>query len=137
MKRKDRLAALSDEAAAYLREVSRSRKSLDHEVRQLTGLVRTYSEAEVAEGMKEALGARQFGARYVRFFIDKSRFARGLAEPPEPITTGNKRADAVTVKPHNLETYDALFRRQQDRRQGQAEETRLPTQGDEHEPPHT
>lgn len=137
MKRKDRLAALSDEAAAYLREVSRSRKSLDHEVRQLTGLVRTYSEAEVAEGMKEALGARQFGARYVRFFIDKSRFARGLGEPPEPITTGNKRADAVTVKPHNLETYDALFRRQQDRRQGQAEETSLPTQGDDHEPPHT
>lgn len=142
-RRKDRLAALSEESAAYLREVSRSRKSLEHEVRQLLRLVRLYSEAEVTEGMKTALGARQFGARYVRFFIDKSRFARGLGEPPEPITTGNKRADAVTVKPHNLETYDALFRRQHDRRQEQdrerreAEEADDTPQGDPDQPPHS
>jgi hypothetical protein len=33
----------------------------------------------------------------------------GLAEPPEPIVTGNAAADAVDVQPHELETYDALF----------------------------
>lgn len=111
VRRRDYLANLSEEAAAYVREVSRKRKSLDHEVRTLMRLVRIYSEEEVRAGMTEALSARQFGASYVRFFIDKSRFARGLGEPPEPITTGNKRADSVHVQPHNLETYDALYER--------------------------
>jgi hypothetical protein len=58
--------------------------------------------------MAKALAARTFGARYVRTFIDQSRFARGLGEPPEPLVTGNPTADAVTVEPHDLETYDAL-----------------------------
>lgn len=132
MRRRDYLAGLSAEAAAYLRETARKRKSLDHEVRTLMSLVRLYSEEEVLWGMKEALGARQFGARYVRFFIDKRRFASGLGEPPEPITTGNKKADSVTVRPHNLETYDALFERNQPR---QAEDESGTPQTDSDDPP--
>ena len=47
-------------------------------------------------------------ARYVRALIDQSRFASGLAEPPEPILTGNPDADSLDVQPHPLESYDEL-----------------------------
>jgi hypothetical protein len=36
----------------------------------------------------------------------------GLAEPPEPILTGNATADALEVHPHALESYDALIPQQ-------------------------
>jgi hypothetical protein len=45
----------------------------------------------------------------VRALCDQARFARGLAEPPEPILTGNPTADDLIVEPHDMETYDALF----------------------------
>jgi len=110
-KRKDRLAALSPECRLYLQEVARQRLNLDNEVRKLLRLVALYGETEVAGGMAQALGHRTFGARYVRTLIDQARFARGLGEPPEPIVTGNATADNLTVEPHDLETYDALFPR--------------------------
>jgi hypothetical protein len=59
--------------------------------------------------MEHALSARTLGARYVRALMDQARFARGLAEPPEPIVTGNAKADAIDISPHALESYDALF----------------------------
>jgi hypothetical protein len=108
-RRRDRLAALSPEAGMYLREIARRRIHLDLEVRKLLRLVDEYGEADVALGMGAALGARTFGARYVRTLIDQARFARGLAEPPPPIVTGNAAADAVDVQPHDLESYDDLF----------------------------
>ncbi len=108
-KRKDRLAALSPAARLYLQEVARRRIDLDNEVRKLLRLVAVYSEPEVAHGMTQALAQRTIGARYVRALIDQSRFARGLGEPPDPIVTGNATADGITVEPHDLETYDALF----------------------------
>ena len=108
-RRKDRIAALSDEARVYLQEVARRRIDLEGEVKKLLRLLAQYGEADLAEGIARALAARTFGARYVRTFIDQARFARGLAEPPEPIVTGNAAADAVDVQPHELETYDALF----------------------------
>lgn len=131
-RRRDQLAGFSEEADAYLREVARRRKSLEHEVRKLTRLVRIYGEDEVAEGMKMALGARQFGAGYVRFFLDQRRFSLGLGEAPEPIVTGNKRADSVTVQPHKMETYDALYERTKRR---DTEEASGKEKGDADEPP--
>jgi transposase len=110
-KRRDRLASLSPESRLYLQEVARRRIDLEHEVRKLLRLVSLYGETEVAGGMARALAARSFGARYVRFFIDQARFARGLGEPPDPILTGNSAADDLVVEPHDLETYDALFQR--------------------------
>jgi len=59
--------------------------------------------------MTAALAARTFGARYVRALIDQARFASGLAEPPDPVVTGNAAADNAVVTPHSLEDYDALF----------------------------
>lgn len=107
-KRKDRLAALSPECRLYLQEVARGRAALDNEVRKLTRLLKEYSEAEVAEGMARALAQRRLGARYVRAHIDQARFAKGLAEPPPPVITGNATADNLDVHPHPLESYDAL-----------------------------
>lgn len=133
MRRRDEIAGWSDEARVYIQELSKVRKSLEHEVRKLVGLVRLYGKDDVHAGLVTALGARQFGARYVRFFVDQSRFARGLGEPPEPIVTGNKRADAVTVNTHNLEDYDALFRRQRRRLKTEGEEA--PTQEAEPDAP--
>jgi len=108
-RRKDRIAALSDESRVYLQEVARRRIDLENEVKKLTRLLALYGEADLAEGMARALVARTFGARYVRTFIDQARFARGLAEPPEPVVTGNAIADSFEVHPHELESYDALF----------------------------
>jgi transposase len=108
-KRRDRLAGLSDEARMYLQEISRRRIDLESEVRKLDRLVVIYGEQDVAAGMAAALGARTFGARFVRTLIDQQRFARGLGEPPEPVVTGRRDADEIDVKPHDLGGYDELF----------------------------
>lgn len=108
-RRKDRIAALSDEARVYLQEVARRRIDLEGEVKKLMRLLAQYGDADLAEGIARALAARTFGARYVRTFIDQARFARGLGEPPEPVVTGNAAADNFDVHPHELESYDALF----------------------------
>lgn len=108
-KQKDRLAALSPEARAYLQEVARRRINLKHEMRKLLRFIETYGEAEVTAGMAAALAQRSFGAKYVRALMDQARFRRGLGEPPEPVITGNTVADSLEVQPHDLRTYDALF----------------------------
>lgn len=108
-RRKDRIAALSDECRVYLQEVARRRIDLENEVKKLTRLLAQYGADDLTEGIARALASRTFGARYVRTCIDQARFARGLTEPPEPIVTGNAAADGFDVQPHELETYDALF----------------------------
>lgn len=108
-KRKDRIASMSDACRVYLQEIARRRIHLENEVRRLLRLIEIYGEDEFMEGVAKALAARTFGANFVRTFIDQSRFARGLPEPPDPIVTGNRAADDLVIKPHDLENYDALF----------------------------
>ena len=55
-------------------------------------------------------GAERITAHYVRALMDQARFRKGLPEPTEPITTGNPVADSVEVTPHDMESYDALFK---------------------------
>jgi transposase len=107
-KRRDRIASLSTEARLYVQAVARSRLSLDHELRKLMRLLQQYGEEDLREALAKALAQRTFGARYVRALLDQGRFARGLAEPPEPILTGDTTADSLDVQPHPLESYDAL-----------------------------
>ncbi len=109
--RRDRLAEMAPECRLYLHEVARRKINLQNEVRMLHRLVERYGQTEVAQAMAQALGHKSFGARYVRTLIDQARFARGLGEPPEPIVTGNPAADALVVEPHDLESYDALFKK--------------------------
>jgi len=108
-KSKDRIAALSEACRIYLQQISRRRIDLRSEVDKLERLVARYSEAEVIAGVEAALGARTFGARYVRAHIDQRRFAAGLGEPPEPVVTGRREADEMSVEPHDLGGYDDLF----------------------------
>jgi transposase len=135
-KRKDRLASLSPASRIYLQEIARRRINLECEVQKLLRLCTRYGDAEVAAGMAAALAARTFGARFVRTLIDQHRFARGLREPPEPVVTGNPAADAMTVEPHSMETYDALI---QDpsaidtRRAGDAQQPVQQPDGDPHD----
>jgi transposase len=109
--RRDRIAEMAPECRLYLQEVARKKINLQNEVRMLGRLVERYGKTEVAAGMAQALVHKSFGARYVRTLIDQARFARGLAEPPEPIVTGNPAADSLVVEPHDLESYDALFKK--------------------------
>jgi hypothetical protein len=109
-KRKVRIAELSDACRIYLQEIARRRINLQNEVNKLDRLIARYGEADVAAAIADALTARTFGANYVRALADQRRFARGQGEPPEPIVTGNATADSLVVEPHNLETYDALFK---------------------------
>lgn len=104
-KRRDRIAALSDECRIYLQEIARRRIKLDHEIVLAVEL----GEAHELSDLAAALAARAFGAKFVRYHIDQARFARGLGEPAEPITTGNRTADDMTVEPHDLGDYDDLF----------------------------
>ena len=108
-RRRDRLAALSPGTAMYLKEIARRRIDLENEVRKLLRLCALYGDADVERGMSMALARRTFGARYVRALIDQARFAAGVAEPPDPVVTGNAAADNAEVTPHDLEDYDALF----------------------------
>jgi hypothetical protein len=108
-KRKDRIAALSPQCRIYLQEVSRRRIDLRSEVDKLQRLIALYGEADVVDGVSAALAARTFGARYVRAHVDQKRFAAGLGEPPEPIVTGRREADEMSVEPHDLGGYDELF----------------------------
>jgi len=107
--RRERLIATCPEARLYLNEVARRRIRLDHELEKLFRLVDQYGEADVVTAIAKAIVQRSFGARYVRALCDQARFARGLGEPPEPVITGNHAADSLTVDPHPMETYDALF----------------------------
>ena len=108
-KQRERVVSLGPEARLYLQEVSRRRIRIDHELRKLNRLVDMYGEADVRQAMAQALAQHTLGARYVRALIDQSRFSAGLAEPPEPILTGNPTADSLEVHPHDLESYDALI----------------------------
>lgn len=108
-RRKDRIAALSTECRLYLQEVARRRIDLRSEVDKLERLIARYGEADVVAGVAAALGARTFGAGYVRAHVDQKRFADGLGEPPEPVVTGRREADEMSVEPHDLGGYDDLF----------------------------
>ncbi|GAC1647410.1 MAG: hypothetical protein NVS9B11_19820 [Candidatus Dormibacteraceae bacterium] len=107
--RRERLYTVCPDARVYLNEVARRRIRLDRELERLVALVDQYGEADVAAAIANAVVQRSFGARYVRALCDQARFARGQAEPPEPVVTGNHAADSLTVDPHPMETYDALF----------------------------
>jgi hypothetical protein len=96
-RRRDRLAALSPGAAMYLQEIARRRIHLETEVRKLLRLLDVNGEAEVERGMVAALAQRSFGARYVQTLIDQARFAAGIAEPLDPVVTGNAAADNAHV----------------------------------------
>jgi hypothetical protein len=110
-RRRQRVLELGPQARAYLQEIARRRIHLSHEVDKLLRLIDLYGEREVGTALVQAIARKTFGARFVRTLCDQARFARGLAEPPEPIVTGNPAADELTVQPHDLETYDALFQR--------------------------
>jgi len=111
-KRRERLLGLCPEARLYLQEIARRRLHLSHEVEKLLRLIDTYGEADVGAAIVQAIARKSFGARFVRALCDQARFARGLGEPPEPVITGNPKADDLVVEPHAMETYDALFDRQ-------------------------
>jgi transposase len=110
-RRRDAIANLAPEARAYLQEIARRRIQLDNEVAKLSRMLLQYGPTDLLEGIRGALAHRTFGAHYVRACIDQARFARGLGEPPEPVVTGHPTADRLEVEPHNLETYDDLFKR--------------------------
>jgi transposase len=110
-KRKQRLESLSPESRLYLQEIARRKINLESEVDKLYRLIHLYGQPDVLAAMAQALAKRTLGARYVRALVDQARFQRGLGEPPPLIVTGNPAADALTVEPHPMETYDALFRK--------------------------
>jgi transposase len=109
-KHRQRLESLSPACRMYLQEIARRHIDLRCEVQKLVRLGQRYSETEVADAMAQALANKSFGARYVRALMDQARFKKGLPEPTEPITTGNPVADSVEVTPHDMESYDALFK---------------------------
>jgi transposase len=108
-RKRDRIASLSTECRLYLQEVSRRRIALDSEIGKLERMRKLYGDEDLTAGIAAALAARTFGARYVRTLIDQHRFARGLPEPVEPVVTGHRAADDITVEPHDLGGYDDLY----------------------------
>ena len=107
--RRERLVIACPAARIYLNEVARRRIRLDQELDKLFRLVDLYGEADVADAIGKAVIQKSFGARFIRALCDQARFARGQGEPPEPVVTGNRAADSLTIDPHPMETYDALF----------------------------
>jgi hypothetical protein len=110
-KARERLLALCPEARVYLHEIARRKIHLSHEVDKLLVLLEVYGGTDVRAAVGCAIAARTYGARYVRALCDQARFARGQTEPPELIVTGNPAADDLSITPHDMESYDALFER--------------------------
>jgi transposase len=134
-KSRDRLLGLCPEARVYLHEVARRKIHLSHEVDKLLRLVDSYGATDVGTAIGKAIAQKTFGARYVRALCDQARFARGLPEPPEPVVTGNPAADDIIVEPHAMETYDALFQRNQrkDRQDGSESASKPESDPDPHD----
>lgn len=109
--RRERLVAVCPEARLYLNEIAKRRIRLDHELEKIFHLVDLYGDTDVAAAIAMAVTQRNFGVRYVRALCDQARFARGQGEPLPPVVTGNHAADSLTVDPHPMEIYDALFDR--------------------------
>jgi hypothetical protein len=132
-KRKERLVEMSPAARVYLQEIARRRVRLDHEIEKLLRLVDQYGEADVSAALAECVANKTFGVRFVHALCAQARFARGLPEPPPPVVTGNPLADALVVEPHPMETYDALFERN-DPKPTADPTTTDSTDGDDREP---
>jgi len=107
--RREILAAVCPESRIYFQEIARRRIRLDSELSRIFRLIDLYGQTEVAGAIAKAVGQRSFGAKYVRTLCDQARFARGLGEPPEPVVTGNRKADSLDIQPHDMESYDDLF----------------------------
>jgi transposase len=133
IKRKDRLVEMAPAARIYLQEIARRRIRIDHEIEKLLRLVDLYGEADVAAAFAQAVAQKTFGVRYIRALCDQTRFARGQGEPPEPVITGNPLADELVVEPHPMETYDALFERN-DQTSTTPDSTPDPREGGDREP---
>ena len=58
--------------------------------------------------MNSALPVPKYHQIYLvlREQLQEGRFAQGLPEAPEPVTTGNRVADELVVEPHDLGGYD-------------------------------
>lgn len=108
-KQKDRILALGPEARLFLEQTARGRTRIDHEVRRVLRFIERYGEDEVRVGIARCVAQGTCSSTYLRSHLDQARFEAGRGEPPEPIVTGSREADAVTVTPHALGDYDDLF----------------------------
>jgi transposase len=75
------VAQLGERAAAYLRELARTDRSLPRQIAELNDLVRDYGPAAVAQAIDQASRARAFGADYIANILRQQRTPRDVQPP--------------------------------------------------------
>ena len=72
---------LGEPAAAYLRELARTDRSLPRQIAELNELVRQYGPQAVTQAIDQALRARAFGADYIANILRQQQSPRDIQPP--------------------------------------------------------
>jgi transposase len=75
------VAQLGERAAAYLRELARTDRSLPRQIAELNDLVRNYGPEAVAQAIDQASRARAFGADYIANILRQQQSPRDIQPP--------------------------------------------------------
>lgn len=128
----DRLGHAVPASRTLLEHLAERGKNLGNATQQLLQLLDTYGAESLEEAIREVLARDVPHVHAVRQVLERERRSRGLP-PALPLSLPeNSRARDLTVKPHSLDSYDALASRGQDddddedeREDGEAAATRV------------
>lgn len=108
---RDRLQVCVPETAALFASLAARGDNLGYPTARLQKLLDDYGAEELRAAVHEALAREAYGAGSVAHILEQRRRARGL-KPVVPVALpDDPRVRNLRVTPHNLESYDALGKR--------------------------
>jgi transposase len=100
------VAQLGERAAAYLRELARTDRSLPRQIAELNELVRNYGPEAVAQAIDQASRARAFGADYIANILRQQQSPR---EVQPPVRLKDPGLNQLATDELSLLDYDAFI----------------------------
>ena len=100
------VAQLGERAAAYLRELARTDRSLPRQIAELNDLVRNYGPEAVAQAIEQASKARAFGADYIANIL---RLQQSPREVQPPVRLKDPGLNQLATDELSLLSYDSLI----------------------------
>jgi hypothetical protein len=114
-KGRDRLRTTVPETDALFEALALRGGNLGYTTVQLLRLLDDYGAEELRAAVKIAIEREAFGAGSVAHILEQRRRGRGLRPPIAVQLPEDPRVRDLRVIPHNLEDYDALSKREDDR----------------------
>jgi len=113
----DRLALAAPSSRTLLARLAERGENLGNATQRLDSYLELFGADALEAAIREALSRDVPHLGAVRQVLERDRAARGMA-PPLPIPLADARLRALSVRPHSLETYDALTKRRKEVRDG-------------------